>query len=305
VQPPDQTSPEPHSQGTAGVAHTRDGRALFYQELPGPVGNAAPVVVFESGMAASRSFWGLVQPRVAHWARAVVYDRSGLGRSPPDHRPRTVDRMAADLNDLLDRLGPGPFVLVAHSGGGPIVRAATAARPNRIASLVLVDVTDEACPVIFEKSFIRLEKTAHAVSWLLARLGLLEACYRKPIAPLPPDVRDDLHREGFTIAVMRTRSAELAGLRTAMETFRQRPPILPDIPVTVISGALADFGMSERIREAANAAHRQRAQQSRQGRHVVARQSGHAVVLTEPAFVADEIGCMLKSAASRGGPGGR
>jgi pimeloyl-ACP methyl ester carboxylesterase len=298
---PLQASPASPTQGASGLARTRDGRELFYQALPGPAGSTAPVVVFESGLAASRSFWGLVQPRVAQWTRAVAYDRSGLGRSAPDPQPRTVGRMAADLDDLLDHLAPGPFVLVAHSGGGPIVRAAAAARPQRIAGLVLVDVSDEACAPIFEKSFVRLERTAHRASWLLARLGLLEACYRKPMAPLPGDVRNDLHREGFTMAVMRTRGAELAGLRAALEAFRDHPPVLPDIPVTVISGALADFGMSRSIRDAANAAHRHRAAQSRQGRHVVAGQSGHAVVLTEPGLVADEIHRMLALAAGAEG----
>lgn len=291
---------EPHTQGSPGSARTRDGRALFLQELPGPVGGSGPVVVFESGLAASRSFWGLVQPLVGQWARAIAYDRSGLGRSPPDGEPRSVARMASDLNDLLDQLGPGPFVLVAHSGGGPIVRAACAARPERVTGLVLVDASDEACPVIFETSFIRLERFTHAASWLLARFGLLEACYRKPIAPLPPDVRNDLQREGFTMAVMRTRSAELAGLRDALVAFREHPPVLPDVPVTMISGALADFGMSRRLRDAANAAHRYRAAQSPQGRHVVAERSGHAVILTEPELVADEIHRVLKVSTGRG-----
>jgi len=283
-----------HTQGMPGLARSRDGRELFYQELRGPTASNDPVVVFESGLAASRSFWGLVQPLVGQWTRAVAYDRSGLGRSPPDSQPRMIGRMAADLNDLLDHLGPGPFVLVAHSGGGPIVRAATAACPGRIAGLVLVDASDEACSMVFGKSFVFLEKAAHAVSWLLARLGLLEACYRKPVAPLPPDVRDDLNREGFTMAVMRTRAAELAGLRGALETFRTHPPELPDVPVTVISGALADFGMSQRIRDAANVAHRHRAAQSRQGRYVIAKQSGHAVILTEPTQVAEEIHRVLE-----------
>lgn len=291
----------PHSQGAPGVALTRSGRELFYQDLPGPAESSAPVVVFESGLAASRSFWGLVQPRVAQWARAVVYDRSGLGRSPPAPRARTLGRMAADLNDLLDHLGPGPFVLLAHSGGGPIVRAAAAARSERIAGLVLVDPSDEASPIVFEKSFVRLEKAAHAMSWLLARVGLLQACYRKSVAPLPPDVREDLRREGFTMGVIRTRGSELAGLREAMEAFRKHPPVLSDIPVTVISGALTDFGMSQRIRDGANAAHRHRAAQSPQGRYVIAERSGHAVLLTEPDLVADEIRRLLEPVTGKEG----
>lgn len=281
------------TQGSAGIAPTRDGRKLFYQQLPGPARGRAPTVVFESGLAASRSFWGLIQPRVAQWTRAVVYDRSGLGRSPPDAQPRCLARMADDLNDLLDHLEPGPFVLVAHSGGGPIVRAATFARPERIVGLVLVDVTDEACDLIFTSSFRRLEKVIHATHWLLAQIGLLEACFRKSIAALPPDVRLDLHREGFTRAVLRTRGGELAGLVAAMNEFRQRPPELPDIPVTVISGGRADGGLAARIRAAINASHRHRAQQSSQGRHVVAERSGHGVILTEPDLVADEIARLL------------
>ncbi|WAB90734.1 alpha/beta fold hydrolase [Pseudomonas citronellolis] len=281
------------TQGTPGLAPTRDGRELFYQVLPGPLEVQAPTVVFESGLAASRSFWGLVQPLVAQWTRAVVYDRSGLGRSPADARPRSMQRMADDLNDLLDHLGPGPFVLVAHSGGGPLVRAATAARPERIAGLVLADVSDEACELIFTPAFRRLEKFAHAASWLLARCGLLERCYRKAIAVLPEDVLADLRREGFSMSVMHTRGAELAGLVAALETYRNQPPVLPDIPLTVISGALADFGMSERIRAAANAAHAYRARQSPRGRHVLAARSGHGLILSEPALVAEEVARLL------------
>lgn len=288
------------TQGTPGLAPIRDGRELFYQTLPGPAEGQAPTVVFESGLAASRSFWGLVQPLVAQWTRAVVYDRSGLGRSPADARPRSMQRMADDLNDLLDHLGPGPFVLVAHSGGGPLVRAATAARPERIVGLVLADVSDEACELIFTPAFRRLEKFAHAASWLLARCGLLECCYRKAIAVLPEDVLADLRREGFSMPVMHTRGAELAGLVAALETYRNQPPVLPDIPLTVISGALADFGMSERIRAAANAAHAYRARQSPRGRHVLAERSGHGLILSEPALVAEEIARLLGVADARG-----
>lgn len=88
-----------HSQGVPGTAMTRDGRALFYMRRPGSAD--APTVVFEGGLAASRSYWAPAQVAVADRAPTVVYDRSGLGRSAPGGRPRTLPRLAADLGDLL------------------------------------------------------------------------------------------------------------------------------------------------------------------------------------------------------------
>lgn len=227
----------------------------------------------------------------------IVYDRSGLGRSPPDPAPRTLPRMADDLNDLLDQLGSGPFILVAHSGGGPIVRAATAACPERIAGMVLVEVPDEACEALFEPSFRRLERVAQRVTAALARLHLLPLFYRKAMARLPVEAGEELRREGFTVAAIRTRGAELAGLVAGMNAYRAHSPILPDIPVTLISGALRDSGMSPRIRAAANAAHAYRARQYAQGRHVIATASGHLVPLTEPRVIVDEIRRMLDAGA--------
>lgn len=278
-----------HTQGIAGLARTRDGRDLFYIQLAGPAGNSAPTVVLESGMAASRSYWAPVQTRVAEHARVVVYDRSGLGRSPADSSPRSIARMSADLNDLLDHLGGGRFVLVGHSGGGPIVRAAAAERPERIAGLVLVDATDEACDLLFRPSFRRFEKIVQWASLQLARLGLLASLYRQHLGVLPADAEEDFRKEGFTVAAMHTRGAELKGLVAAMNAWRGQSPVLPDVPVTVMSGALSDGGMSARIRAAANASHAYRATQSPRGRHVIAQASGHFIPLTEPDLVAAEI----------------
>lgn len=282
-------TPHLHSQGKEHYARTRDGRSLFYQELSGPLDSSAPTVVFESGLAASRSFWGLVQPATAQFTKAVVYDRSGLGRSEYRPMPRSMENMASDLNDLLDQIGPGPFILVAHSGGGPIIREATAARPERIAGLVLIDAPDEGCLALFDKTFLLLEKVAHAASCALARVGLLSLFYRRLMAPLPREVRHDLRREGFTQKAMATRGAELKGLRNALNKYRYQAPILPNNPVTLISGAKADFGMSKRLRSAANAAHMLRAKLLHHGRHVLAKKSGHCVLLTEPDLIVNEI----------------
>ncbi|RGE19097.1 alpha/beta hydrolase [Leucobacter sp. wl10] len=266
--------------------------------LPGPAGQTgAPTVVFEAGSAATRSSWARVQTRTAAFARAAVYDRAGLGRSAPDPVGRSLDRMADDLNDLLDGLGSGRFLLVGHSAGGPIVRLAAARRPERVAGLVLVDPTDEATELLFSPLFRIGERVVIAAEMALARLGLLERLFRFMSEGAPADVRADLHREAFRPSVVATQARQARTFLRELRGWQRTPPILPDVPVTVISGGRAGgfLGMPQRIRDAMTAAGRYRAAQSPRGRHVVADRSGHDIPLTQPELIADEIRRLLRT----------
>ena len=277
-----------HTQGRSEWVRTRDGRELHAMVLTGP-GPAAPAVVFEAGAAATRSTWACVQPGVAAYARAIVYDRSGLGRSAADQGGRRLDRMADDLNDLLDHFAPGPFVLVGHSAGGPIVRLAASRRPDRIAGLVLVDPTDEAAGILFRRSFRVGERVVIAVNALAARLGLLRHGFRWLLDAVPDDVRTDLRREAFGPGVVATQRQQARTFLDELGRWRRHPPDLGDIPVTVVSGARAGDGMTTAVRAAANASHAVRAAASPRGRHVLAPASGHYVPITDPRIVVDEI----------------
>ncbi|MEU7003193.1 alpha/beta hydrolase [Nonomuraea sp. NPDC046570] len=277
-----------HLQGRSEWVATRDGRRLHAMVLPGP-GPHAPTVVFEAGAATTRSSWALVQPAVGAFARAIVYDRSGLGRSAPDPDSRTLQRMADDLVDLLDHYGQGPFILVGHSAGGPITRLAAAGRADRVAGLVIVDPTDEAADVLFTPAFRRLERTAIRVNMLLARTRLLAWAYRFSISALPDDAQRDMRREGFTVGTIHTHAAQARTFLDELAAWRTSPPGLGDIPITVISGGRAGDGMPTRLRAQANASHAHRAGQSVNGRHVIAEHSGHYIPLTEPGVITDEI----------------
>lgn len=290
-----------HVQGRAEWVTTRDGRRLYAMVLPGP-DTTGPTVVFEAGAAASRSSWALVQPLVGVFARAVVYDRSGLGRSPVDPGPRTLPRMAADLGDLLTHFGPGPYVLAGHSAGGPIVRAAAAADPGRITGLVLVDPTDEAADVLFGPAFRRVERVSIRVNLLLARLGLLGRLFRGMRAAVPADARRDLEREAFTGTAIRTQAAQARTYLDDLYAFRADPPGLGDLPVTVISGGRPGDGMTATLRAAANASHAHRAAQAPNGRHVIAERSGHYGPITEPEVIAEEIRRMCAGTRSASSP---
>ncbi|MFJ1591372.1 alpha/beta fold hydrolase [Kitasatospora albolonga] len=279
-----------HSQGEAGRARTRDGRELYYQRLAGPEGR--PTVVFEGGLAAGRSYWAGVQAALADVAPTVVYDRSGLGRSPaaPPGVSRRLRALADDLGDLLDHLGPeGPYLLVGHSWGGPLVRLAAAARPARVAGLVLVDPSDEACELLFEPSMRRAERVGQLATVWLARLGLLGHAYRSLTAALPPDAAADMRAEGFTVAMTRTRGRELEDAAGDLRALLKNPPGLAGLPVTVVSAGRTSAGMPESVRRRATVSHAYRARQSPHGRHVVLPEADHMVVTTSATELAEEI----------------
>ncbi|WP_040743431.1 alpha/beta fold hydrolase [Nocardia tenerifensis] len=289
------TEVERHTQGSAEWVGTRDGRKLFAMVLGE---NGGTTVVFEAGAGAGRSSWATVQPEVGKFARAVVYDRSGLGRSAPDSAGRELDRMADDLTDVLDHFGPGPFILVGHSAGGPIVRLAAARRLDRLAGLVLVDPTDEAADVLFGRGFRRMERGFLAAGYLLARLRLLKVLFRKQLRNLPPDVRRDMEREAFEPSVLRTQRQQARTFLDELATWRDNPPEHGSVPITVISGALAGDGMNAATRAAAIASHAHRADRSPHGRHVIAENSSHYIPLTEPDLIVSEIARLLPSAQS-------
>ncbi|MGX9295892.1 alpha/beta fold hydrolase [Tsukamurella paurometabola] len=279
----------PHTQGTSRYFSTRDGRRLHTAQLDGP--RDAPVVVFEAGAGGTRSSWGTVQPAVARFARAVVYDRSGLGRSEPDAADRTFGRMADDLNDLLDGLDDGDgarFVLVGHSLGGVIVRLAASRRPDRIAGLVLVDPSDEAADDMFREGAGRRAAIMMTVMRGLARTGILRLLGGLAFRRAPADVRADLAREATTPRAIDTMAQELKTFYPELQSWRGSAPDLGDLPVTVVSGAKSG-GLGKAVRARVNEAHAGRAAASPAGRHVVAANSGHQVPLTDPEVIVDEV----------------
>lgn len=138
---PPTPAPTPAPEAIAdGVRYDIGGRRMFLS----CAGSGSPTVLLEAGLAADHTGWALVQPEVAKLARVCSYDRAGLGRSDPAPTPRTSADVAADLHALLEAAGErGPYVLVAHSFGALHARAFTAAHPDSVAALVLVDAVHE------------------------------------------------------------------------------------------------------------------------------------------------------------------
>ena len=82
-------------------------------------GKGAVTVVFDAHSGGAASSWFEVQPAVAQFARACVYDRAGMGFSDPSPRPGTAANAVDDLHKLLGaaHIAP-PYILVGSSFGG-------------------------------------------------------------------------------------------------------------------------------------------------------------------------------------------
>jgi pimeloyl-ACP methyl ester carboxylesterase len=113
-------------------------------------GEAGPTIVFESGQGNDSSTWRPVAGAVARFARVVVYDRAGLGKSLPLAHPTvpvTADAVAVSLHALLERAGVmPPFILVGHSLGGLYVQMYARRYPREVAGVVLIDSASVDAP---------------------------------------------------------------------------------------------------------------------------------------------------------------
>ena len=108
---------------------TRDGRVLSYQQF-GDLGGR-PVICLHGTPGCRVGPW----PRTARLyplgIRLIAYDRPGYGGS--GRLPgRRVAHAAADVEDLADELGIGPFAVVGRSGGAPHALACAALLPKRV-----------------------------------------------------------------------------------------------------------------------------------------------------------------------------
>ena len=137
-------------------------------------GTGTPTVVMEMGSGEPAALFRPIQDKVAELTRACSYDRAGIGWSEANLGLHTIQDRAAELYTLLRNANvAGPYVLVAHSYGGLIVRNFLSDHPTDVRGLVLVDTAEEG--FVFRSDFLEAIRRAMAPRWrdeLRARFGV-------------------------------------------------------------------------------------------------------------------------------------
>lgn len=282
----------------AGLVDIGGGRQIYLQ----CTGSGTPTVILESGWPNASDVWSVtedaaggvqkspsaVYPQLGQLTRVCAYDRPGTLRqdgtmttTTPVPQPTTPQQGAADLRALLTAAKvPGPYVLAAHSLGGPIVRQFAGTHPNDTAGLVLIDTTTE---------FLQDEMTPAQLPFLFKQLAATTQALKAEV----PGV------EEFDLA---TWFAQLRAM-----------PAAPAVPVTVLSADIIDVSglpklvpdapadYPEAYKRAQLAAERDLAASYAGATLITKTDSSHNIPNIQPRLVTDAIRDVVDRARARNG----
>jgi pimeloyl-ACP methyl ester carboxylesterase len=245
-------------------------------------GSEGPTVVIEQGAGSPSSLWWPMQERIAEFARVCTYDRAGYLWSEPVHKSRSVRERCNELRQLLAAGGiPGPYLLVAHSYGGLIVRDFALRYPRDTAGLVLVDTPDE--PSLCEaevQAFYRRMRTFMQVLGMAARFGLLRVLQRIPSA-----------RQAIWFVRPQEYAAtadDLASLQH-LDCSSPVPGQLGHLPVVILTHGQPFPGPFAALESGWAAAQQRLAALSHQAVLITAPGSNHMIHLDQPELVVDAV----------------
>ena len=120
-------------------------------------GKGRPAVVFAHGFGCALSDW---DGQVAHLSPrhlTVAADLRGHGTSPGTAAECSIERLGADVGEVIQALASPPAVLVGHSMGCRVVIEAALQAPAHAAGIVLIDGSQfaPAMETVLKQTFTR------------------------------------------------------------------------------------------------------------------------------------------------------
>lgn len=278
-----------------------------------------PTIILEAGAGDFSVEWALVQPRVAEFARVCSYDRAGDGWSEMGPYPRTMHQLVYELRTLLEKSSErGPFLLIAQSFGGVVARLYQSTYPNDVAGMMLIDAGRLDPLRYINGSLVRLNETATGrpippvktdnplrESDIPANARQQMEAGARSLVTRANESRDKLPDEAkrmrvwalgtikHVAAYVNPFEAEELALMIAAVKDKEYP--LGDLPLTVITAGRAQYDDAQ-IQQDHMRSQAAMAKLSRNGKQIVATESGHHVHIDQPQLVTDAIRDLLAAA---------
>jgi pimeloyl-ACP methyl ester carboxylesterase len=267
---------------------------------------SAPTVVIEQGAGGVGPLWWAVQDAVAGFAPVLTYDRLGLGWSDYASPTRSTEQRVEELREMLELArAPKPYVLVAHSAGGLIVRQFARKYRDRTAALVLVDTLDESA--FFRRDVLKIYARFCLILSFVAFLQMLglprlwNAVFGGKQEPDPRSAA--LARMSLWPSMYRGMRDDFRSLTTLPDAQRVSWPagVFGALPLVVITHGQPFPGPLATVERHWGAGQQRLAALSTNSRLIVAKNSNHMIQDDEPAVVVDAIR-RAHDAATKGRP---
>ena len=275
-----------------------------------------PTIILEAGAGDFSVEWSLVQPSIAQFARVCSYDRAGDGWSELGPHPRTMRQLVYELHTLMERAGEkGPFLLIGQSFGGVVVRLYHMTYPNELAGMMLIDAgrldpwrfidgklqhaneMAKGTPVPAVKASNPLRESdlpAGARAQMEAGARSLVARANESRDKLPDEAKRmrtwALGTVKHVAAYVNPFEAEELALMVADAKGKEYP--LGELPLTVISAGRAQYD-EKWMEDDHTQSQAAMAKLSRNGKQIIATESGHHVHIDQPQLVTDAIRDLL------------
>ncbi len=199
---------------------------------------AKPLIILHGFFASSRN-WRLIAEQLANDYYVIVPDLRNHGASP-HHECMDYPSMSADLSALIADLGFAEISLLGHSMGGKVAMWYALHHPERVAKLLIADIS----PVAYSHSFAKLINALHA-------LPLDRLTNRKQAENFLAEAIPDLSYRQFLLQNL-ILEAHQYRWRINLEIFRANADYItgfPDTasvsaytkPVLFLAGAMSDY----------------------------------------------------------------
>jgi pimeloyl-ACP methyl ester carboxylesterase len=283
------------------------GAALNVVELGPDDAAGLPIVLVHGASSNLEAMRRPLGDLLARHHRVILIDRPGHGFST---REREVDStpaiQAKMIDEVLEKLGTGPVILVVHSLAGALGARMALDYPKRVAGLVMLAPVTH--PWFGGVGWYNMAVTTPVIGPLLAYtmtlpLGVLLADQGARRVFLPQAMPENFVEDTATLLLLRPREflANACDLVTLKQAVAEQAPLYSGIkaPVTVIAGD-ADKTVSTSIHSRPFAATVPNA------KLIVLPGMGHMIQTAAPELVVSEIEAMMErigkgEAAAAGG----
>ena len=126
------------AQPWGGASHFSDiAGPVHWVDFGGPAG--VPPIVMVHGLGGSHLNWVRIAGPLAERNRVIAIDLPGFGFSPAAGRRTTIEANTKVLDRFINETLGGPVILMGNSMGGAITILESAASPQAVAAVILVD----------------------------------------------------------------------------------------------------------------------------------------------------------------------